>query len=46
MSVTTENTPAQVDYLAMSDEEIMNAVAPVEPVAVAQEQAEEAPAAE
>ena len=32
MSVTTENTPAQVDYLAMSDEEIMNAVAPVEPV--------------
>lgn len=44
MSVTTENTTAQVDYLAMSDEEIMNAVAPVEPVAVAQEQAEEAPA--
>ena len=44
MSVTTENTPAQVDYLAMSDEEIMNTVAPVEPVAVVQEQAEEVPA--
>lgn len=44
MSVTTENTPAQVDYLAMSDEEIMNAVAPVEPVAVVQEQVEEVPA--
>ena len=44
MSVTTENTPAQVDYLAMSDEEIMNAVAPTEPVAVVQEQAEEVPA--
>ena len=37
MSVTTENTPAQVDYLSMSDEEIMNAVAPVEPVAVVEE---------
>lgn len=44
MSVTTENTPAQVDYLAMSDEEIMNAVAPTESVAVVQEQAEEVPA--
>ena len=44
MSVNTENTPAQVDYLAMSDEEIMNAVAPMEPVAVVQEQAEEVPA--
>lgn len=44
MSVTTENTPAQVDYLAMSDEEIINAVAPTEPAAVVQEQAEEAPA--
>lgn len=44
MSVTTENIPAQVDYLAMSDEEIMNAVAPMEPVAVVQEQAEEVPA--
>ena len=44
MSVTTENTPAQVDYLAMSDEEIMNAVAPTEPVAVVQEQAEVVPA--
>ena len=44
MSVTTENTPAQVDYLAMSDEEIMNAVAPTEPVAAVQEQAEEVPA--
>ena len=44
MSATTENTPAQVDYLAMSDEEMMNAVAPTEPVAVVQEQAEEVPA--
>ena len=44
MSITTENAPAQVDYLAMSDEEMMNAVAPTEPVAVVQEQAEEAPA--
>ena len=44
MSVTTENTQAQVDYLAMSDEEIMNAVAPTESVAVVQEQAEEVPA--
>ena len=41
MSVTTENTAAQVDYLAMSDEEIMNAVAPVEPVAVVEETNEE-----
>lgn len=41
MSVTTENTPAQVDYLSMSDEEIMNAVAPVEPVAVVKETNEE-----
>ena len=41
MSVTTENTPAQVDYLAMSDEEMMNAVAPVEPVAVVEEVNEE-----
>ena len=50
MSVTTENTEAQVDYLAMSDEEIMNAVAPVEPVAVVEEtnkeQATEAAATE
>ena len=37
MSVTTENTEAQVDYLAMSDEEIMNVVAPVEPVATVEE---------
>lgn len=37
MSVTTENTAAQIDYLAMSDEEIMNAVAPVEPAAVVEE---------
>ena len=44
MSVTTENTAAQVDYLAMSDEEIMNAVAPTEPVAVVQEQGKEVPA--
>ena len=44
MSVTTENTAAQVDYLAMSDEEIMNAVAPTEPVAVVQEQVKEVPA--
>ena len=43
MSVTTENTNAQVDYLAMSDEEIMNAVAPVEPVAQEPEQTEDAP---
>ena len=43
MSVTTENTAAQVDYLAMSDEEIMNAVAPVEPVAVVEETNEEVP---
>ena len=41
MSVTTENTAAQVDYLAMSDEEIMNAVAPVEPVATVEETNEE-----
>ena len=41
MSVTTETTTAQVDYLAMSDEEIMNAVAPVEPVAVVEETNEE-----
>ena len=41
MSVTTETTAAQVDYLAMSDEEIMNAVAPVEPVAVVEETNEE-----
>ncbi len=41
MSVTTENTAAQVDYLAMSDEEIMNTVAPVEPVATAEETNEE-----
>ena len=41
MSVTTENNAAQVDYLAMSDEEIMNAVAPVEPVAVVEETNEE-----
>lgn len=41
MSVTTENTAAQVDYLAMSDEEIMNAVAPVEPVAVVEKTNEE-----
>ena len=41
MSVTTENTAAQVDYLAMSDEEIMNAVAPVEPVAVIEKTNEE-----
>ena len=41
MSVTTETTAAQVDYLAMSDEEIMNAVAPVEPVAVVGETNEE-----
>ena len=50
MSVTTETTAAQVDYLAMSDEEIMNAVAPVEPVAVVEEtnkeQATEAAATE
>ena len=43
MSVTTETTTAQVDYLAMSDEEIMNAVAPVEPVAVVEETNEEVP---
>lgn len=43
MPVTTENTAAQVDYLAMSDEEIMNAVAPVEPVAVVEETNEEVP---
>lgn len=43
MSVTTENTPAQVDYLAMSDEEIMNAVAPVEPVAQESAQTEDVP---
>ena len=43
MSVTTENTAAQVDYLAMSDEEIMNAVAPVEPVAVVEKPNEEVP---
>ena len=43
MSVTTENAAAQVDYLAMSDEEIMNAVAPVEPVAVVEETNEEVP---
>lgn len=43
MSVTTENTPAQVDYLAMSDEEIMNAVAPVEPVVQEAEQTEDVP---
>lgn len=41
MSVTTENTEAQVDYLAMSDEEIMNAVAPVEPMATVEETNEE-----
>ena len=41
MSVTTENTAAQVDYLAMSDEEIMNAVAPVESVAVIEKTNEE-----
>ena len=41
MSVTTETTAAQVDYLAMSDEEIMNAVAPVEPVATVEETNEE-----
>ena len=41
MSVTTETTAAQVDYLAMSDEEIMNAVAPVEPVGVVEETNEE-----
>lgn len=41
MTVTTENTAAQVDYLAMSDEEIMNAVAPVEPVAAVEETNEE-----
>ena len=41
MSVTTENTAAQVDYLAMSDEEIMNAVAPVESAAVVEETNEE-----
>ena len=50
MSATTETTAAQVDYLAMSDEEIMNAVAPVEPVAVVEEtnkeQATEAAATE
>ena len=43
MSVTTENTAAQVDYLAMSDEEIMNAVAPVEPVATVEKTNEEVP---
>ena len=41
MSVTTETTAAQVDYLAMSDEEIMNAVAPVESVAVIEKTNEE-----
>ena len=41
MSVTTENTAAQVDYLAMSDEEIMNAVAPVESVATVEKTNEE-----
>ena len=41
MPVTTENTEAQVDYLAMSDEEIMNVVAPVEPVAVVEKTNEE-----
>ena len=46
MSVTTENTPAQVDYLAMSDEEIMNAVAPVEPVAQESAQTEDVPVAQ
>ena len=44
MSVTTETTAAQVDYLAMSDEEIMNAVASVEPVVQEPEQTEDAPA--
>ena len=43
MSVTTENTAAQVDYLAMSDEEIMNAVAPVEPVATVEKTNVEVP---
>lgn len=43
MSVTTETTAAQVDYLAMSDEEIMNAVAPVEPVATVEKTNEEVP---
>ena len=43
MSVTTENTAAQVDYLAMSDEEIMNAVAPVEPVVTVEKTNEEVP---
>lgn len=41
MSVTTETTAAQVDYLAMSDEEIMNAVAPVESVATVEKTDEE-----
>lgn len=41
MSVTTETTAAQVDYLAMSDEEIMNAVAPVESVATVEKTNEE-----